>query len=87
MANIFKLHECQTFGLMKMHNISKIWFGDNKFNLGLSVARNCLRHETALLAVLAIKRELLCTFATTFRCYQSMGHSGTDLKFSFTIEF
>ena len=26
MANIFKLHEYQTFGLMKMHNMSKIWF-------------------------------------------------------------
>ena len=32
-ANIFKLHEYQTFGLIKMHNMSKIWFANNKFNL------------------------------------------------------
>ena len=33
MANIFKLQEYQTCGLMKMHNMSKIWFANNKFNL------------------------------------------------------
>ena len=33
MANIFKLQEYQTFGLMKMHNMIKIWFANNKFNL------------------------------------------------------
>ena len=33
MANIFKLHEYQTFCLIKMHNMSKIWFANNKFNL------------------------------------------------------
>ena len=33
MANIFKLQGYQTFGLMKMHNISKTWFDNNKFNL------------------------------------------------------
>ena len=32
-ANIFKLHEYQTFGLMKMHNICKIWFANNIFSL------------------------------------------------------
>ena len=32
MANIFKLHKYQTFGLMKMHNMSKIWFRNDKFN-------------------------------------------------------
>ena len=32
MANIFKLYEYQTFGLIKMHNMSKIWFANNKFN-------------------------------------------------------
>ena len=31
-ANIFKLHEYQTFDLIKMHNMSKIWFVNNKFN-------------------------------------------------------
>ena len=33
MANIFKLHEYQTFGLMKMHNMCKIWFVNNIFSL------------------------------------------------------
>ena len=33
MANIFKLHEYQTFGLMKMHNMNKIWFVNNIFSL------------------------------------------------------
>ena len=33
MANIFKPHEYQTFGLIKMHNMSKIWFANSKFSL------------------------------------------------------
>ena len=33
MSNIFKLHEYQTFGLINMHNMSKIWFVTNKLNL------------------------------------------------------
>ena len=33
LANIFKLHEYQTFGLMKMHNMCKIWFVNNIFSL------------------------------------------------------
>ena len=52
-----------------------------------SVVRNCLRPETAPLTVLAIKRGLLCNFAKTFKGRHFMGHSGTDLKFSITIEF
>ena len=32
-ANIIKLHKYQTFGLLKMHNMSKIWFTNNKFSL------------------------------------------------------
>ena len=31
MANFFKLHEYQTFGLMEMHNMCKIWFDNNIF--------------------------------------------------------
>ena len=54
---------------------------------GLSVARNCLRPETAPLTVLAIKRGILCNFAKTFRGRHFMGHRGMDLKFSITIEF
>ena len=37
MANIFKLHEYQTFGLMKMHNMKKIWFANIKFSLWKSL--------------------------------------------------
>ena len=33
MANFFKLHEYQTFGLMEMHNMCKIWFANNIFSL------------------------------------------------------
>ena len=32
-ANIFKLHEYQTIGLMKMHNMCKIWFANNILSL------------------------------------------------------
>ena len=54
---------------------------------GLSVARNCLRPETAPLTVLAIKRGLFCSFGKTFRGRHFMGHSDTDLKFLITVEF
>ena len=33
MANIFKLHKYNTFGLMKMHNICKMRFRNNIFSL------------------------------------------------------
>ena len=32
MVNIFKLHEYQTFRLMKVHNTCKIWFANNIFS-------------------------------------------------------
>ena len=32
-ANIFKIHKYRTFGLIKMQNMSKFWFANNKFNL------------------------------------------------------
>ena len=54
---------------------------------GLSVARNCLRPVAAPLTTLAIKRGLLCDFAKTFEGGHFMGHSGTNLKFSITVEF
>ena len=37
MTNIFKLHEYQTFGLMKMHNMCKIWFANKIFSLWKSL--------------------------------------------------
>ena len=33
MASIFKLHQYQTFRLMKMHNMCKIWFVNNILSL------------------------------------------------------
>ena len=70
-TNIFELHEYQVFGLMKMHNMSKVWFANIKFILlrwkqkaffmsfqGLSVAKNCLRPETALLADILVSQGL-----------------------------
>ena len=100
MANVFKIYQYQTSGLMKMHNMSEIWFANKKFNSlrwnkkaffmifqGFPVTRNCLRSETASLTILAIKRELFCNFAKTFNGRQFMGHSGSGLKFSITIEF
>ena len=54
---------------------------------GLSVARNCLRPETASLTILAFKKGPSCNFAKSFKGRHFMGHSSTGLKFSITIEF
>ena len=53
---------------------------------GLSVAKNCLRSETALLTPLPIKREILCNFPRTLEGCHFMGHTPTCLKFSITID-
>ena len=37
MTNIFKLHKYQTFGLIKMHNMNKVWFANNKFSFWKSL--------------------------------------------------
>ena len=37
MANIFNLHEYQTFGLMTMHNMSKILFANRKLSFSKSL--------------------------------------------------
>ena len=50
------------------------------------VAKNCLRPETPLLAILAIKRGLLCNFITTLKGRHFMGHSDTGMKFSITTD-
>ena len=46
MANILKLYEYQTFALMKMCNMSKIWFSNNKFNLWKGLKRFGLQNIT-----------------------------------------
>ena len=48
MANIFKLHKYQTFGLLKMHNMSKIWFANNKFDFLLTFILKRLLSKTLL---------------------------------------
>ena len=53
----------------------------------LAVARNCLRPQTAPLAILAFKRVLLCNFAKSFKGRHFMGQNSTGLKFLITIEF
>ena len=53
---------------------------------GLPVAKNCLRPEPAPLTILAIKRKLCCKFTKTLKGHHFMGHSGTGLKFSITID-
>ena len=86
-ANIFKLHEYQTFGSMKIHNIYKIWFANKIFSLlrwnnffmifhGIPVGRNC----PAPLTILAIKRGLLCNFAKNFKGRHLVGHDGADFQ-------
>ena len=52
---------------------------------GLSVARNCLRPETASFTIMDIKRRLLCNFAKNIKGRHFMGHSG--FGFSVPIEF
>ena len=54
---------------------------------GLSVAKNCFRPETGPLIVLAIKRGILFNLTKTLRGGLFIGRSGTDLKFSITVEF
>ena len=79
MANIFKLHQYKIFGLMKIHNMCKIWFANNIFSLlrwnkkyfswvfkGFYLPEN----KTASLIILAIKREFLCNFAKKFRLHR-----------------
>ena len=53
---------------------------------GDSVSKNCFRSETASLTILAIKRGLLCNFATTLKDRHFMEHSGTGLQFLITID-
>ena len=57
---------------------------------GLSVARNCLRPNTAPLTLLAIKRGLLCIFAKKLKGRHFMGQNYLILnlkKFNFIIYF
>ena len=53
---------------------------------GLSVVVNRSRTETASLAILVIKRGLFCNFVKILKGRHFMGHSGTGLKFSITID-
>ena len=48
MTNIFKLYKCQTFVLLKMHNMRKIWFPNNKFSLWKSSVYNKRVVENAI---------------------------------------
>ena len=52
---------------------------------GLSVAKNCLRLETAPLTTLAIKSGLLYNFTKILKGHHFMGHSGTVFQFSLVV--
>ena len=49
MANIFKLHKYQKFGLLKMHKMNKIWFANNKFSVWKSLFHDKRAIENAIL--------------------------------------
>ena len=51
-----------------------------------SIAKSCLKPQTAFLTILAIKRGLSWNFAKSLKGCQVMGHSGTGLKSSATID-
>ena len=53
---------------------------------GLSVVKSCLIPETTPFAILTIKGGLLCNFTKTLKGHHFMGHSGTSLKLSVTID-
>ena len=44
MAKSFKLHKYQTFGLSKIHNMSKIWFANKKFSFSKSLVYDCRKY-------------------------------------------
>ena len=48
MANISRLHEYQTFGLMKVHNMCKIWFANNIFSLWKKMVYDQRAFENAI---------------------------------------
>ena len=48
MANIFKLHKSQAFVSFKMHNVSEIWFANNKFSLWKSLVYDKRAVENAI---------------------------------------
>ena len=78
MANIFKLHEYQTFGLMKMHNMCKIWFANKIFSL----LRWNKKYFSWFFKGFQLPESvlcLLCNFAKKkIKGRHFMGHSGMD---------
>ena len=57
--------------------IKKVFF---IISQGLSIARNCLRSETASLTTLDIKGGFMCNFAKKIKGCHFMEHSGTDFQ-------
>ena len=52
-ASIFKVHVCQTFGLMKMHNMNKIRFANNKFSLWKKFGLRLTGHQKCYFLIFA----------------------------------
>ena len=89
MANIFKLHEYQTFGLMKMHNMCKIWFANKIFSLlrwNKKYFSWFFKWFQLLEIILRIHlywplKEDFCVISQqNFKGRYFMGHSGTDFQ-------
>ena len=89
MANIFKPHENQRFGLMKMHNMCKIWFSNKIFSLlnwnkkyfswffkGFQLLEIILR----LQLYWPLKKDFCVISQQNFKGHRFMGHSGTDFQ-------
>ena len=89
LANIFKPHEYQTFGLMKMHNMCKIWFANKMFSLlrwnknyfSWFFKRFWLLEIILRLQLYWLLKEDFCVISQqNFKDCPFMGLSGTDFK-------
>ena len=89
MANIFKPHEYQTFGLMKIHNMCKIWFANKIFSLlrwnknyfswffkGFQLLEIILRLQLYWL----LKEDFCVIWQQNSKGCRFMGHSGRDFQ-------
>ena len=56
------------------------------YKKSFSVAKNCLRPETALLTILSIKTQLSCSFEKNLKGCHFMEQNSTGLKFSITTD-
>ena len=89
MANILKPHECQTFDLMKIHNMCKIWFANKifsslrwnkKYFLWFFNGFQLLEIILCLQVYWPLKEGFCAISQQNFKGRHFMGHSGTDFQ-------